>query len=230
MGKIKIIGKAKREYQPDQCEINLSLNARERASDISSKQVNDQLESLLAAFVDIGINIENIVITNDRTSPPSELRFQGSDESRKEFLYETARGIQLVVPADQKIINIIRDITEDGFKNISFSRRYILSNEMALRKELLKDAIADSKEQALFFAESMGQRIVGIETANLSSREDFSDPLEYESELEKTMRNLQGCSSQRPLSDKLKANTIELSAEVNIVWMIDSDNKKSGED
>ncbi len=226
MGKIKIIGKAKREYQPDQCEINLTLNARKRTSDVSSKQVNDQMEKLLAAFVDIGIQPENIVITTDKALPLSELRFQGSDESPKEFLYEAARGIRLTVSPDQRIINIIRDITEDGFKNISFSRTYKVSNEIALRKELLKEAIADSKAQALFLAESMGQRIVGVETANLSGREEFSDS--WESEIEKTMRNLRGCSpSQRPLSDKLKADTIELSAEVNIVWLIDSDYKKS---
>ena len=60
MGKIKIIGKAKREYQPDQCEINLTLNARKRTSDVSSKQVNDQMEKLLAAFVDIGIQPETL--------------------------------------------------------------------------------------------------------------------------------------------------------------------------
>ena len=70
----------------------------------------------------------------------------------------------------------------------------------------------------------MGQKIIGIDAANLSDGRDYDDPIEPD-------RIYRCClseeSSQRPLSDHLSMEKLKLDAEVNIVWLIDSDDKKT---
>ena len=100
----------------------------------------------------------------------------------------------------------------------------MISNEREIHKELLKEAVADSRAQAEYFSKLMGQKIIGIETANISDGDDYDDPID-------PVRMYRRClcdeSSKRPLSDNLSIEKLKLDAEVNIVWLIDSEEKKS---
>ena len=166
--------------------------------------------------------LEDIVITEDSVRQDREYGYRGSDDSSKESLYEAKREIRLTVPAEQKILNIIRDIVENGYKNITFSEKFIISDEPAYLKELQKEAVEDSRRRAEYFAEMMGQKIVGIDSANLSDGDDYDDPIEPDRFYRKCMAD----SSQRPLSDKLAIEPLQLEAEVNIVWLIDNDSHR----
>lgn len=220
MGQIRIVGKAEHDYKPDLCNVDLVFQCKKRTADLASKYVNDQCEKLLAELVEKEFDLDNIKITLDYVDSETEYDYRGRSESNsKEIQYEAKRAIRLTVPADQRILNHIRDIIENGYKNITFSRKFFLSNEASLKKDLVKEAIADSKAQAEFLAESMGQKITGVDTANLSGREDYPEDIDI-----RMMKKCCCAPSERPLSDKLKADTIMLSAEVNIVWLIDSKN------
>lgn len=221
MGKIRIVGRAKREYQPDLCHVYLNVQNKKRTTDIASKQTNNQCEKLLSDLIEKGFGLENIVISEDTVRQDREYGYRSSDDSSKELLYEAVREIRLTVPAEQKILNIISDIIENGYKNITISKHFIISNEPAYLKELQKEAVEDSRTRANYFAEMMGQKIAGIDSANLSDGDDYDDPVNPDRIFRKCMAD----SSQRPLSDKLEIEPLQLEAEVNIVWLIDNDDK-----
>lgn len=223
MGKIKIIGNAVHEYQPDVCLLYFEFSSRNKTSDLASKNTNNQCEKLLSELVDKGFKPETILITEDSVRQLDRYDYQlKSENAPNDYLYEARRQIKLTVPADQRIINNIRDVTERGYKNLSVSIVYALSNEIDLKKDLLKEAVEDSRSQAEYFSKIMGQKIIGIESANISDGSDYEDPVEPEKHYYCKL----DAPSARPLSDNLSIEKIKLEAEVNIVWLIDNDEQK----
>lgn len=211
MGKIMVVGKAEREYEANECSINLEIEVSRQTSSEASKVSSEQCEALLSKLQDeLGINPSSIEIHYDRIDKRSSYK-------SNEISYESKKSLWLHIPADMKLVNAIRHIIETGFDDVSFTALYSVSNEAALNKELFKEAIADSRAKADFLAESMGLKITGIDSANLSGDEDVYDLTEEPVEIVRYKMSAAGASS---LSDQLKPNQVELSAEVKIVWLV----------
>lgn len=211
MGKIMVVGKAEREYEANECSINLEIEVSRQTSSEASKVSSEQCEALLSKLQDeLGINPSSIEIHYDRIDKRSSYK-------SNEISYESKKSFWLHIPADMKLVNAIRHIIETGFDDVSFTALYSVSNEAALNKELFKEAIADSRAKADFLAESMGLKITGIDSANLSGDEDVYDLTEEPVEIVRYKMSAAGASS---LSDQLKPNQVELSAEVKIVWLV----------
>lgn len=211
MGKIMVVGKAEREYEANECNINLEIEVSRQTSSEASKVSSEQCEALLSKLQDeLGINPSSIEIHYDRIDKRSSYK-------SNEISYESKKSLWLHIPADMKLVNAIRHIIETGFDDVSFTALYSVSNEAALNKELFKEAIADSRAKADFLAESMGLKITGIDSANLSGDEDVYDLTEEPVEIVRYKMSAAGASS---LSDQLKPNQVELSAEVKIVWLV----------
>ena len=211
MGKIMVVGKAEREYEANECSINLEIEVSRQTSSEASKVSSEQCEALLSKLQDeLGINPSSIEIHYDRIDKRSSYK-------SNEISYESKKSLWLHIPADMKLVNAIRHIIETGFDDVSFTALYSVSNEAALNKELFKEAIADSRAKADFLAESMGLKITGIDSANLSGDEDVYDLTEEPVEIVRYLMSAAGASS---LSDQLKPNQVELSAEVKIVWLV----------
>ena len=211
MGKIMVVGKAEREYEANECSINLEIEVSRQTSSEASKVSSEQCEALLSKLQDeLGINPSSVEIHYDRIDKRSSYK-------SNEISYESKKSLWLHIPADMKLVNAIRHIIETGFDDVSFTALYSVSNEAALNKELFKEAIADSRAKADFLAESMGLKITGIDSANLSGDEDVYDLTEEPVEIVRYKMSAAGASS---LSDQLKPNQVELSAEVKIVWLV----------
>ena len=211
MGKIMVVGKAEREYEANECSINLEIEVSRRIASEAWKISIEQCELLLSKVQDeLGINPRSVEIHYDRIDKKSS--YNSNDIS-----YESKKSLWLYIPADMKLVNAIRHIIETGFEDVSFTSMYSVSNEAALKKELFKEAIADSKAKADFLAESMGLKITGIDSANLSGDDDVYDLTEEPVEIVRYKMRAAGSST---LSDQLKPNQVELSAEVKIVWLI----------
>lgn len=211
MGKIMVVGKAEREYEANECSINLEIEVSRQTSSEASKVSSEQCEALLSKLQDeLGINPSSIEIHYDRID-------KRSSYNSNEINYESKKSLWLHIPADMKLVNAIRHIIETGFDDVSFTALYSVSNEAQLYKELFKEAIADSRAKADFLAESMGLKITGIDSANLSGDEDVYDLTEEPVEIVRYKMSAAGASS---LSDQLKPNQVELSAEVKIVWLV----------
>ena len=211
MGKIMVVGKAEREYEANECSINLEIEVSRQTSSEASKVSSEQCEALLSKLQDeLGINPSSVEIHYDRID-------KRSSYNSNEISYESKKSLWLHIPADMKLVNAIRHIIETGFDDVSFTALYSVSNEAVLNKELFKEAIADSRAKADFLAESMGLKITGIDSANLSGDEDVYDLTEEPVEIVRYKMSAAGASS---LSDQLKPNQVELSAEVKIVWLV----------
>ena len=212
MGKIMVLGKAEREYTADRCSIKMEIEVRRKTASEASNVSSDQCECLLSKLQEeLGINPDQIEIHHDRIDKKSNYQ---SDE----ISYESTKSLWLYIPADMKLVNAIRGIIETGFEDVSFTSLFFVSNEVELRKTLLKEAIKDSRAKADFLAESMGLKISGVDSANLSGDEDVYDLTEDPQDDIVCYR--MSAAGHRPLTDNLKPNQIELSAEVKIVWIV----------
>ena len=211
MGKISVLGQAEKTYTADICRIDMGIDIRHKKAAEASKEASRQCELLLSKLQEIGVDPSDIQLVTDSID-------QRTNYDNDAIIYISRKTLRLEIPADMKIVNTIRQILEDGFDDISFSTIYGIREEAEVRKELLKAAIADSRTKADFLADSMGLRIIGVDTANLSRDEDVYDLTEDEEVSSKKCIMAKG--SDYGLSDMLKPYEIVLNAEVKIVWLL----------
>ena len=213
MGKIMVVGKAERDYEADRCTIQLNISTiRDTAAEASSVS-GEQCELLLSKLQDAGISPDQAEIREDAIDARIIYR-QDTELTR----YESRKCLRLFTEADMKTVNAIRGIIEEGFENVSFSTAYSVSNEAELNKELLTEAIADAREKAELLAGSMGHRIIGVDTANLSGEDDVYD-MTLNDEQPAVMYGM--AKNSRALTDQLKPGRITLNARVKITWLLD---------
>ena len=110
--------------------------------------------------------------------------------------------------------NSIMTLIQEKQMNIDFEISYYLSNYEEIHRELMTEALADSKAKAELIATSMGQRIIGIDTLEMSDR--YRDWMVCERE-----RGILLPSERSPmLSDQLKAPINEESERIEVVWLM----------
>ena len=127
MGKIMVVGKAEREYEANECSINLEIEVSRQTSSEASKISSEQCELLLSKLQDeLGINPRSVEIHYDRIDKKSS--YYSNDIS-----YESKKSLWLYIPADMKLVNAIRHIIETGFEDVSFTSMYSVSNEATLK-------------------------------------------------------------------------------------------------
>ncbi len=179
----------------------------------ASKALSEQCEALLAKLKELGIEPDSIRIQNDRTERKSRYKTD-------EILYESNKDLWIEIPVEMKLINMIRGIVEDGFKNVSFLTFYSISNENELKEQLMKEAVSNSRAKAELLASAIGQRIIGVDSANLSGDEDVCFLADDRDEEEEVYYMCQE-NSRYPLSDKLTPHEETVDTTVKIVWIIE---------
>ena len=213
MGKITVVGQAEHEYSPDICMIDMEVRITRKTASEASIACTARCEQLLKKLKEeLGIDPSSIEQYSDRIS-------RESDYHSNEVYYESRKSMCLYIPTNMRIVNTIRSIIGMGFEDVSFSTNYMVSNEEELNKELLKEAIANSRAKAELLAESMGLKITGVDSADLSGKEDVYD-LTEESE-RGLVRYKMSADGANSFSDQLKPEQIELSSKVKIVWLVE---------
>lgn len=226
MGKVLVLGKAEKKVVPDSCDITITIESRKNTSATAVKEAGVLCEQLLSKLQTIGLNLKEIEITQDYLSTDK-------DYKSEKISYHTNKSIRIHTSSDSSVINMIKNILEDGIKGISYSISYSISNEADVRKQLMKAAIMDSRQKADFLAESIGEKIIGVDSANLTGNKDVYDIAKDEDieeccervyeHLPTLMETMTGLGSAYPLSDNLKPEEITLDAQVRIVWLLSSD-------
>ena len=214
MGKVMVVGKAEREYSADRCELDLEISVLRKTASEASAESGRQCELLLAGLKEIGIAPESVTVRHDVIE--KQFRYDTNEVS-----YDSRKTLCVRVPADIALISAVRGVIENGFENVALSARFSVSDEAERKRSLLKDAIADSRAKAELLAESMGCRIAGIDSANLSGQEDVYDVTEEETEndgLRERYLSAKASGSANPLTDRLTPEKIALQAEVRVVW------------
>ena len=206
MAKLRVRGRSEREFSADICKVCLTVQETKKTSSKASISVSSQIEELLEKLLKIGIEPNEVELSSDSLQECS--RYDSEEEQ-----YKSVRSLSFSVPADVKIVNRIRDVVEDGFDNVSMNTEYLLSDEKKHQKEVLMQAVQDSRLMAEAIAEADGKHIKGIKAADLNG-DDWEDLYEA-NEPSKIVRYKKAES----LSDRLKPEKIMLSAEVNVVWI-----------
>ena len=213
MGKIMVIGKAEKEYTADLCDVFLEIEVSRKTSVEASRASTKQCEQLLKELKELGIDPSEIEISWDSIE-------KRSSYNSNEISYESKKCLDLRIPADMKLINSIRDIIETGFEDVSFGTRFAVSNEAELKRDLLKEAISDSRSKAKLLADSMDLKIVGIDSANLSGDDDVYDLTDEEQADLVRYKRCYGAGDIHMLTDLLTPDKVEIDAEVKIVWLL----------
>lgn len=213
MGKILVKGKTERQYEADICVIHLTISSNHSDSSAATKEADKMMEELLQAMENIGIEVECFRITIDKTTIASHY-----DDLKG---YVSTRHLELRAAKSMTLVNDIREVIGNGFPKVAVAVSYAISDEGKYRRELLQEAIHDSRERADMMAATVGCKVIGLDTARLSDGDFDIDDIEdlTEGESEHVYMCQERARGLGRFADRLQTEKVELKAEVNIVWL-----------
>ena len=211
MSKIMVTGAAEKEFLADQCVIDIEVQSKERTAAKAAGVVTKECEKFLSELSKMGITSDHIQLKADT------VRSEGYRES--DNFYTSTKRLLIVLPADMTIINGIRRIIENGFDTVSMSIEWKYSKERDAFTEVMDLAILDSKAKAERLASTMGCRIVGIDSANLSGYDDVCDLAVLEEDRSRWCGagDILGLPDLQ-LSNTLTPDKITVNSSVKIIW------------
>lgn len=206
MGKITIEGRAEREVLYNAVELTICFYKRAKTSAEALSSVEAQTEKFLSILVDEGVQLKDIHIGDNNI----QQTYRDEDNN-----VQVKKEINIRMLFNMAFINHITNIIRQQDFEIIFDCDYQLTNMHELQIELLKEAIADSKEKAEFIASVMNQKIIGIDNVEHIHADDI-----YYIE-EREMPYYGGLPVDKLLSDKLEAPITTISEKINVVWLME---------
>lgn len=154
MGKLMIEGKAAKEYAYDLMTVSITFWATEGSSSAALKRVMQQSEEFLSILDEAGLKIEEIHIGKDNTEKKSYDR---------KFEVEAKRELKICIPFNMDFVNFIRKTVQEHAFDADITTTYKFSNVEEIHEELIKLALEDSRTKAAYIADSMKQKVIGID-------------------------------------------------------------------
>lgn len=211
MGVFEIHGNAKRTVHYDVAVIGIDFVASEKTSYGASSKVMEYCENFLCKLEKMGIDPSHFTLQEDTVS---DNRY--SDDDR----VEATRSIRIKIPFKMDTINAIRDILDNEKCDVHFELDFDLSNEDEIKDELLKEALLDSRQKAEMLADSLGMKVIGIESVETYSRNrNYGDMTWMHCEQERCI--VSSGVLKRPKSNELKAKEEILSESIEVKWIIE---------
>lgn len=207
MGKLSIVGKATHEYPYDTVEVTVSFEVHENSTSAALEKVLNQCEDFLAVMHKDGISMDSIRIGNDSVE-------QDYDDNKSDVC--ATREIKMRVPFNMEFKNHIMTLIQDKHYDVDIDTDYSISNITEIHNNLIKEAIEDSKQKAKFIAESMGQKIIGVDSVKIG--EHYDDRIDWMvCEQERSL-----CSSKSlNYSNMIQSPVKKESESVEVVWLIE---------
>ncbi len=206
MGKLSIKGRAEREVKCDGAEISIEFYIQGKTTTEALRNIKKQSEKFLRLITAQGISLSDIHIEDVSVNQ----RF-----NKEETSICATRKMMIRLPFNMKTINYLTEMIREQNFSVGFDCNYHIIDKKQLRDELMKEALADSKEKAEFIAESMGQKIVGIDNVEYT-RYDGDEWLYCEGE-----RGIISECHDMPLSNQLEAPLKKESETIDVVWLIE---------
>ncbi|MDD6488649.1 MAG: SIMPL domain-containing protein [Clostridia bacterium] len=207
MGKLSIVGKATHEYPYDTVEVTVSFEVHEQSTSAALEKVLNQCEDFLAIMHKDGISMDSIRICNDSV---------GQNYSDKKFNVRAKREIKIRVPFSMEFKNHIMMLIQDKHYDVDIDTDYSISNITEIHNNLIKEAIEDSKQKATFIAESMGQKLIGVDSIKIGER--------YNNPTDDVFYDITTCLfSTKTLnySNMIQSPVTKESESVEVVWLIE---------
>lgn len=210
MGKLKVVGKARKEFTCDIMYIKLSFKAWEEDTSKAIETSMSQCDMFLGILEEQGIDITMIHMSNADVS---------QDMYDKKLEISAEREIELRMPFDMNTLNRLTEIIKENSLKVDMDISFKLSNMLELHEQLLKEAVLDSKKKAEMIASAMGQKVIGIETLNAGERYNSYDS-EEKAYYDQFTHKL-GETHSRPKSNRLQAPFITEYEHVDVEWIIE---------
>jgi len=208
MGKLSIVGNAEREVKYNAIELCTTFYIHAKTTADALRMSMEQGERFLEKIVAAGVDLKDIHIGDNSVD-------QQYDDGEMDVC--ATREMKIRLPFDMPFVNgLWKMICELGF-DVDLDCDYHLTNTQELHAELLKEALADSRKKADFIAETMGQKIVGIDHVSHHRYRD-SNFLCREQE---RCPDLPSSSPTMRLSDKIDAPLTTESENIEVVWLME---------
>lgn len=206
MGTLTINGYAKHEYSYDSMKITIGFNAYETTTTLALEKVMNQCEEFLAVLADYGVKTEDITLGENSVENNYD-----DDENAADAL----REIIIHTAFDMKFINAIMSLIKDKGYDADIDFDYKISNLEKIHENLLKEAMLDSKRKATLIAESVGQKVVGIDSAD--STYTSHNTMDWMTcEKYRLMED-----EQFAYSNKLKSPVTTESENITVTWLVE---------
>lgn len=211
MGTIIVKGNAKKSVTADSMCLSITIRSKENTTARALEKVRNECESLLELLNNEGLDLSKVIIENDSVEERSRY-------DSKDVFMVGKKHLEINLKADVKAANAIMGIIEKCNYDIEANVRYSVEDTSAVYKELIKDAVLDSKAKAETIAEALGEEVVGakeISNDAYSNRRhitDAYDRLDIPCFLTRE-------KSETPLTDTLGLPEREYSEEVVVEWI-----------
>lgn len=205
MGKIKINGSAKKEFKADVMRVDISISTAGETSASAINKGKKETEKVLQLLADLGFELSKVSMEKDRVSNPSRY-----DDDK---YYHFEKEISLTSSANLALLESISDGLIKNEINATYDEAFYLSDIESAKKAVLQDALLDSKKKAEIIAETLGQKVVGIESAKC---DEYREDAESE-------RLYMCCEQERPVSlaAMLSPDTISVDRSIDVTWNIE---------
>lgn len=159
---LSVEGTGEANAAPDQATVAIGITTH--AADAAKAQNDNawtaaQIQKAIAA---LGIDAKDIQTQNYSFRPT----YRTEENRRGEINGYTVDNTVLVCVRDIKLTGKVVDAALSHGANEISSLSFTASDARALRKEALKNAIADARDKADIIAKGLGKRIVGIQTVS----------------------------------------------------------------
>jgi len=207
MGQIKIKGSAKREFKADAMEITISVSTKGETPALAVNKGKKETERVLQLLVDLGLDLSKVTMKKDKVSEPSRYDDEKFYHFEKEISFKTDANLITLEQLSSGIIN--EEI------NATYSEYFSLTDVEAAKKEVLQEALLDAKKKAEAIAETLGQKVVGIECAKCDDYDDddIIEPIAHK------MCLAEGSGSS--LASQLSPDTISIDKSIDVSWIIE---------
>ena len=211
MAIFEISGQAKMQVYYDIAVIQIEFIASDKNSFSASSKVMKECEDFLSEVKKMGIDASMFSLLSDSVS---------EEEYSDDKMVLAERSLQIKIPFDMKMINSIRSILDEKKYDATFELKFELSNEDEIYTLLMTEALLDSKRKASVFAETLGQKVVGIDFAETYSHSSYKGTMDWMEDERATMllNNIEHSYSE---SNMIKAKEEIRSESIDVKWIIE---------
>ncbi len=211
MGTIIMKGYAEKKFEPEIMEFEIEFTKESEDATHAMDYVERQCENFLSELEKVGIEPEQVIVDDEGVS---SYRFDSDNQK------SASRKIRFKLNVDSKERSYICHLIKKMEKDICYDISYELEDTQSIMKELIEEAVANSREKAELAVGALGKRIVGVKSINTD---------EYQS------RNLaksvtldilneaipEDFISDTPLADRAALPKITKNHEIKIEWIME---------
>ncbi len=200
MSRLKINGFAEMSFDTDIFDISITVKAFADTSGSALSDGKAKTEEFLSVMSEkLGISPKSFTLSSDSVN-----RIYGDNQQ-----YCYTKEMTLRLESDLASVETVTDVL-GGMENTEYRISYSLSDTASKEKLVLTEAIKDSRRKAELIAETLGQKITGLEEA------DFEYAEEIQLMRSAPMLKANSCDS---LASQLNNPVQTISKNISMVWI-----------